>query len=126
MGRARSASLAAPSLAAEEAQLAKERAQEKNRSAQARFRQRQKEAMASVQTTNAELQKQVAALQTENSSLRSMNGVLEKVLTYRDEHIDGLRAMLQQLELGSHKRTGSGLEDGGRRAHPSEWPDGWG
>jgi hypothetical protein len=118
--RPRSASLAAPSFTAEEAQLARERAQEKNRSAQARFRQRQKEAMDAVQTANTVLQKQVASLQTENSSLRSMNGVLEKVLSYRDEHIDGLRAMLQQLEVGPGKRSGSSLEVGGRRSNPSE------
>jgi hypothetical protein len=37
----------------------------------------------------------VEALSAENASLRSINGVLDKVVNLRDEHIGGLQQALQ-------------------------------
>lgn len=93
--------------------------QQRNRSAQARFRQRQKEAMAITQSENAQLQKQLAALQAENSSIRSMNGVLEKSLSYRDEHIEGLQMAVQQLDVSGKRLPGAGhgVDAGTRSKH---------
>jgi hypothetical protein len=110
----------APSLTMATALQGREREQQKrNRSAQARFRQRQKEVMAVTQSESAQLQKQLAALQAENSSLRSMNGVLEKSLSYRDEHIDGLQMAVQQLDVSGKRlpAAGHGVDAGTSSKH---------
>jgi hypothetical protein len=57
---------------------------------------------------------QVEALSADNASLRSINGVLDKVVNLRDEHIGGLQ---QALQVRGGVRFPKLLAGVGRRAH---------
>lgn len=70
--------------------------QEKNRMAQKRFRERQKAKINDLHQQINTLQQRVDQLMLENTSLQSHNGLLEKVLAMRDEHI----RVLQQHQIG--------------------------
>lgn len=79
--------------------------QEKNRRAQKRFRERQKAKMSGMNEQLEEMTSQIDRLRLQNNSLKSRNGVLEQVLSVKDEHIRSLQEEKMVFDLGRQLLT---------------------